>query len=126
MLRNRLILRWSGDLTKPMNRWTLARNLFLVMIITTVFWECSTDAARGAGRETPVPDLQFQPAQPTKAYSIRESVDTAVRNYPTIRQKFFKLRAAKANVSLAKMQYLPNLNIDTQISGVTPNRIASV
>ncbi|MDZ4836207.1 MAG: TolC family protein [Candidatus Melainabacteria bacterium] len=109
-----------------MNLRTLARNLFLVMIITTVFWELAADRAIGAGREASVPDLQFQPAQPTKAVSLRESVDTAVRNYPTIRQKFFKLRAAKANVSLAKMQYLPNLNIDTQISGVTPNRIASV
>ena len=96
------------------------------MLVTVVFWGNFADCVRAAGREADVPDLQFQPLQPPKAVSLRESVDTAIRNYPTIRQKFFKLRAAKANVSLAKMQYLPNLNIDTQISGVTPNRIASV
>ena len=36
------------------------------------------------------------------------------------------MRAAKANVSLAKMQYLPNLNMDVQESLATPNTIASL
>lgn len=79
-----------------------------------------------AGREVPVPDLQFQPIRPTKALSLKECVDISLRNYPSIQKKFFKLRAAKANVTLAKTQYLPNLNIDIQQSAVTPNRIASV
>ena len=81
---------------------------------------------QAAGREIVVPDIQFQPIQPTKALSLRQSVDIALRNYPTIRKKFFKLRAAKANVTLAKTQYLPNLNMDLQESAVSPNRIASV
>ncbi|MBX9666169.1 MAG: TolC family protein [Candidatus Obscuribacterales bacterium] len=98
----------------------------LVTMLTSGLLNTLAAPAFAAGREVEVPDLQFQSAQPTKAMSLRESVDLALRNYPSIRQKFFKLRAAKANVSLAKMQYLPNLNVDTQVSAVTGNRIASV
>jgi len=79
-----------------------------------------------AGRETPVPDVQFQPVTLPKAVTIREAVAVALRNYPTIAQKQFRLRAAKANVTLAKTQYLPNLNLDLQESAVSANRIASV
>lgn len=104
----------------------LAHNLLLVPIITVLLFGNFAQPAYAAGREVDVPDVQFLPIRPTKPVTLRESVDIALRNYPSIQQKFFKLRAAKANVSLAKMQYLPNLNIDTQISGVTPNRIASV
>lgn len=82
--------------------------------------------AYAVGREVEISDIQFQPIQPTKAITLREAVDIALRNYPSIASKQFKLRAAKANVALAKTQYLPNLNFDVQLSAVTPNRIASV
>lgn len=93
-------------------------------LFLTLFPSCGS--AYGAGREMPVPDLQFQPAKPTKAVSLRESIETSLRNYPSIQNRFFKLRAAKANIGLAKAQYLPNLNFDLQESAVTGNRIASV
>ena len=83
-------------------------------------------SALAAGREVAVPDFQFQPVQPSRAVTIRQAVDVSLRNYPAIAQKVFKLRAAKANVTLAKMQYLPNLNVDVQESAVTPNTINSV
>lgn len=73
-----------------------------------------------------MPDIQFQPARPPHAVSIRQAIDVALRNYPTIAEKQFKLRAAKANITLAKTQYLPNLNMDVQMSGATENRVASV
>ena len=79
-----------------------------------------------AGKETPVPDYQFEHAAPTHAVTLREAIDVALRNYPLIAEKQFKLRAAKGGVTLAKMQYLPNLNVDIQESAVTPNTIASV
>jgi outer membrane protein len=82
-------------------------------------------AAYAAGRETKVPDVQFQPIRPPKAVTIREAVDIALRNFPTIAHKHYKLRAAIANVTLAKTQYLPNLNFDIQESEVSENRIAS-
>lgn len=103
-----------------------ARNLLALTTIVTTFLNTSIAPGFAAGREMEVPDVQFQPIRPTSAVTLREAVDTALRNYPSIRQKFFKLRAAKSNVTLAKTQYLPNLNIDTQVSGVSPNRIASV
>jgi outer membrane protein TolC len=86
---------------------------------------CS-QAVHAAGRETNVPDIQFQPIFPPKSVTIGEAVNIAVRNFPTINNKLYKLRAAKANVTLAKTQYLPNLNLDIQESGVTANRVASV
>ncbi len=86
----------------------------------------SGPAALSAGRETVVPDLQFQPIRPTRAVTIKEAVEISLRNYPAINNKHFKLRASIANVALAKTQYLPNLNFDVQTSGVTGNRVASV
>lgn len=82
-------------------------------------------AAFAAGRETDVPDFQFQPIRPPRAVTIKEAVGLALRNYPTINNKYFKLRAAKANVTLAKTQYLPNLNWDIQESAISGNRVAS-
>lgn len=83
-------------------------------------------AASSAGREVAIPDFQFQPITPTAAVTIREAVDIAIRNFPSIQQKLHRVKAAQGNVFLAKTQYLPNLNADVQVSGVTPNRIASV
>ncbi len=107
---------------------SLTRRLSGVILIT-VFSVCSilgSVPAYGAGREVIPAEINFQPIRPTKAVTLRESVELSLRNFPSIQQKFFKLRAAKANVSLAKMQYLPNINADIQYSGVTPNRVASV
>jgi outer membrane protein len=102
------------------------RQLFFLLWVGILFLQISLVPAFAVGREVAVPDPQFQPILPPKALTLRQSVEIALRNYPSIENKFFKLRAAKANVSLAKMQYLPNLNCDMQISGVTPNRVASV
>src|SRR5271168_4050048 len=100
----------------------------LITILLLFSWHlCIANiAAFAAGREVVVPDTQFQPTSPPHAVTIRQAVDISLRNYPSINQKVFKLRAAKANVTLAKMQYLPNLNVDIQESVVTPNTIASV
>ncbi len=106
----------------------LIRRLLGVILIT-MFLVCPNfllSPAYGAGREVIPAEINFQPIRPTKAVTLRESVELSLRNFPSIQQKFFKLRAAKANVSLAKMQYLPNINADIQYSGVTPNRVASV
>ncbi len=100
----------------------------LIAIILLVTWHGALvmPAALAAGREVNVPDVQFQPIRPTRAVTIREAVDIALRNYPLISQKVFKLRAAQANVKLAKTQYLPNLNLDLQESAASSNRIASL
>lgn len=97
------------------------------MFAVSIIWAASAlQPALAAGREVAVPDVQFQPIRAPHAVSIREAVNIALRNYPEIARKQFKLAAAQANVRLAKTQYLPNLNVDIQESAVTPNRIASV
>lgn len=105
---------------------TATRYLFTVTAVAAFLQILAIVPASGAGREVLVSDIQFEPITPTRAVTLKESVGIALRNYPTIQRKFFKLRAAKANVTLARTQYLPNLNFDIQESGVTPNRIASV
>ncbi len=109
-----------------MNSRKLGKSIVAILIFVAVLLTSSSIPSFASGREVDVPDIQFAPIRPTQAISIREAVDVSLRNYPQITQKLFKLRAAKANVTLAKTQYLPNLNIDTQVSAVTPNRIASV
>lgn len=104
----------------------LARCLVWLIALAAVSLAGLSAPVLSAGREVRIPDVQFQPIRPVRAVSIREAVDIALRNYPAIAEKQFKLRAAKANVALAKTQYLPNLNIDIQESAVTANRIASV
>ncbi|MBS2003737.1 MAG: TolC family protein [Cyanobacteria bacterium SZAS LIN-5] len=98
----------------------------LIAIAVFLYFAMAVLPCRAAGRETPVPDFQFTAQAPTRAITLREAVDTALRNYPAIAQKQFKLRAAKGGVTLAKTQYLPNLNIDIQESEITGNRVASV
>lgn len=100
---------------------------FVALFIANIFLLCLTSVmpACATGRETAVIDFQFQPIRPTSAVTIREAVDVAIRNYPTISSKRFKLKASMANVTLAKTQYLPNLNIDIQESAITGNRVAS-
>jgi outer membrane protein TolC len=98
------------------------------LLIVFAFFVASTSSASivlAAGRETALSDLQFQPIRPPQALTIKEAVAIALRNYPAISNRYFKLRAAKANVALAKTQYLPNLNFDIQEAAVTGNRVAS-
>jgi outer membrane protein len=83
-----------------------------------------SEPVSAAGREVPIPDVQFQPIRPTRAISIREAVAIALRNFPAIANKQFKLRAALANVTLARTQYLPNFNLDLQEMRATHNVIS--
>jgi outer membrane protein TolC len=98
----------------------------LTAILAVVFTLSNAFPAFCAGREIPIPDYQFRPIRPTRAITIREAVAIALRNFPSISERTYKVRAAMANISLAKTQYLPNLNADIQESAVTSNRTASV
>ena len=93
--------------------------------LLTCLYLASDQLVLAAGRETVIPDAQFQPIWPTKSVTMREAVNVALRNYPSIAHRQYKLRAAIANVTLAKTQYLPNLNLDWQESEITGNRVAS-
>jgi outer membrane protein TolC len=112
------------QLTKKILR--IFTRYFILFLLVFSWLLIAKTKVLGAGREVRVPDIQFQPVLLTRAVTIRQAVDIALRNYPAIAQKIYRLRAAKANVTLAKMQYLPNLNVDIQESAVTPNTVASV
>lgn len=101
----------------------------LLCAVVALVWQTCVSAnlaCYAAGREIPIPDVQFRPIKATQAVTVRDAVETAIRNYPLVANKQFELRAAIANVGLAYTQWLPNLNWDIQESGVTPNRVASV
>jgi outer membrane protein TolC len=115
-----------GSFMKSSRKFQALISSVLIGLLVTLINYSVVRAAYAAGRETRVPDVQFQPIRPPKAVTIREAVDIAIRNFPAISHKQYKLRASLANVALAKTQYLPNLNIDIQESEVTANRIASV
>ncbi len=101
------------------------KNLVTLILLTNVALIFSPAPSLAVGREATVPDLQFQPIRPPHSVTLREAVAVALRNYPKIAEKQFKLRAAKANIALAKTQYLPNLNADFQEDAVTNNRISA-
>jgi outer membrane protein TolC len=103
----------------------VARHLILLTKVLALCLISIAPPAFASGREVDVPDIQFQPIRPARPVTIEEAVDIALRNYPAINNKYFKLRAAKANVTLAKTQYLPNINFDVQESGITANRANS-
>src|ERR1700679_972013 len=109
---------------------TLQKFVIRVVIVIVSLFSCQlitgNPEAFAAGREVAVPDLQSQPGRPPRTITIRQAVEVSLRNYPLISQKIFKLRAAKANVKLAKTQYLPNLNLDLQESAASSNRVASL
>ncbi|HEY9720094.1 MAG TPA: TolC family protein [Trichormus sp.] len=109
---------------KETSKKRLTAIMAAVIFVAHSFLVCPT--ARASGREIPIPDYQFRPIRPTRAVTIREAVAIALRNFPSIADRKYKVRAAMANVSLALTQYLPNLNMDIQESAVTSNRVASV
>src|ERR1700679_3288311 len=115
----------KGQATSKMTLRQVARAVMRLAKMLTLCLISISPPAFASGREVDVPDIQFQPIKPTRAVTIEEAVDIALRNYPAINNKYFKLRAAKANVTLAKTQYLPNINFDVQESGITANRANS-
>jgi outer membrane protein len=57
-------------------------------------------------------------------YSLRASVEVALRNFPSINNARQKVNAARANVTLARTAYLPNFNLQLQEMRSTQNVIA--
>lgn len=57
-------------------------------------------------------------------YSLSAAVDTAIRNYPTLRGARAKFSRAGAEVTLARTAYLPQLDVLAQEIRTTTNNIA--
>lgn len=63
-----------------------------------------------------------QPLKPV--YKLTEAVDTAMRNYPSLRRVNAQVGSKDAGVYLAKTAYLPTLNVIAQEMRTTQNVIA--
>jgi outer membrane protein TolC len=61
-----------------------------------------------------VTEYSFLPEPFKPAYTLSEAVHEALRNFPSIRAARFKLKAAAAEITLAKTEYLPNLDVLAQ------------
>jgi len=108
---------------KFLSGWNSIIRTYLLLAILFLGSVGGIQTVWAAGREIEISDEQFQPIRPTKAVTMREAVAIAMRNFPSIANRHFKLRASLANVTLARTQYLPNLNVDLQEMRTTTNGI---
>lgn len=65
----------------------------------------------------------FVPSPIRPQYFLTQVVDTAERNYPSLRRVYSQVTAQDANISLAKTAYLPSLDIIVQETRGTQNVI---
>jgi len=63
---------------------------------------------------------------PSKTFSFEQAVDYALQNYPAVRASLERVSAARAGVTLARTQYLPQLNGVYQDSRATQNQVPGI
>jgi outer membrane protein len=64
--------------------------------------------------------------QETRAFTIEEAVDFALKNYPAVRASLERARSAEAGIGLARTSYLPRTDILWQSNRATDNNIAGL
>jgi outer membrane protein len=64
-----------------------------------------------------------QPAAPPAGLTLRQAVDDALRNYPSIRVSQEQIRAAAAGIQLARTAYLPRVDLLAQANRATRNNV---
>ncbi|MBX9567743.1 MAG: TolC family protein [Candidatus Obscuribacterales bacterium] len=80
--------------------------------------------AKAASLETPISTyIDYAPETPRGRFTLMQSVNTAIKNFPSVRTARFRLQASKADVSLAKTAYLPRLDTSIQAMRGTTNLI---
>jgi outer membrane protein TolC len=63
---------------------------------------------------------------PPRTFTLEQAVDFAVQNYPAVRASLEQVAATRAGVSLARTQYLPQLNGVYQGSRATQNQVDGI
>jgi outer membrane protein len=63
---------------------------------------------------------------PPKAFTLEQAVDYALQNYPAVRASLERVSAARAGVTVARTQYLPQLNGVYQDSRATQNQVPGI
>ena len=64
--------------------------------------------------------------QETRAFTLEEAVDFALKNYPAVRASLERARSAEAGIGLARTSYLPRTDILWQSNRATDNNIAGL
>src|SRR5438477_3319430 len=64
--------------------------------------------------------------QKTRAFTLEEAVDFALKNYPAVRASLERVRAAEAGVGLARASYLPRTDVLWQSNRGTDNNITGL
>src|SRR5436853_6675657 len=72
------------------------------------------------------PVLRQYDQQKTRAFTLEEAVDFALKNYPAVRASLERVRAAKAGVGLARTSYLPRTDVLWQSNRGTDNNITGL
>ena len=72
------------------------------------------------------PVLGQSDQQKTRAFTLEEAVDFALKNYPAVRASLERVRAAEAGVGLARISYLPRTDVLWQSNRATDNNIAGL
>jgi outer membrane protein TolC len=72
------------------------------------------------------PVLGQSDQQKTRAFTLEEAVEFALKNYPAVRASLERLRAAEAGVGLARTSYLPRTDVLWQSNRATDNNIAGL
>lgn len=66
------------------------------------------------------------PKVPQRIFTLEQAVDYAVQNYPAVRASLERVSAARAGVTVARAQYLPQLNGVYQDSRATQNQVLGI
>jgi len=72
------------------------------------------------------PVLGQSDQQKTRAFTLEEAVDFALKNYPAVRASLERVRAAEAGVGLARTSYLPRTDVLWQSNRGTDDNIAGL
>jgi outer membrane protein len=104
---------------------TLVKPAIVVVLTSAIVGLSGFRPILAAEQGLSLPRMDYAPEKVKQTYTLREAVDVAVRNFPTIANRRFKLYAASANVTLAKTAYLPNFDMDVQEMLTTHNVVTS-
>ena len=88
------------------------------------YWKTATSVVLLLALGRPV--LGQSDQQKTRAFTLEEAVDFALKNYPAVRASLERVRAAEAGVGLARISYLPRTDVLWQSNRATDNNIAGL
>ena len=88
------------------------------------YWKVTTSVVLLLALGRPV--LGQSDQQKTRAFTLEEAVEFALKNYPAVHASLERVRAAEAGIGLARTSYLPRTDVLWQSNRATDNNIAGL